>query len=375
MNQKVKSLLFVGLCISFMFTIITPIHAYGGTGLKTGNKLIYEVSLVRTQNWTLEARWYNLTHPAVPHYTNYTESRARILAGTITVDILEVRTWIVDMAITYDLRDYEYYYNKYLNDSNIGNDYTGSINQTLFPNGPDVVLDIVYTSFSNQSDSFEMEVTKLTRDISSMTKYDSSVPLTSAFYTDVSSGNDYCSFWIYPDAKSGEFYQFMHVGMILELIGDYESPNFGDSGNLAYEIEGSMTYNAPAGGKGNTQKVWIARYEPASSALSPGLSYHAFTVDLDNYRNEFLFDQSSGVLLQYRRSYVLEPFAVIRQSSSPNTEISATLDPFNTEFTMTLQKGSKVSLGISLLAAILMWIFIPAGIIAVVVILLRRQRT
>ncbi|MHA1650845.1 MAG: hypothetical protein ACTSYB_11675 [Candidatus Helarchaeota archaeon] len=357
----------MGIFLSLLVIGVSPIRAYGDTGLRTGDRLIYDVSLIRTQNWTIEGRWDNLTHPGVWHYTNFQESRARIIVGVIIVDILEVRMWDVDMRITYELSSFEYFYDRFLDDDDPTNDYSGSINQTLYPSGPPINLTLTYTSFWNQSDSFELEVNKLTRDIEEMTKYNTSVALSTALFGLVSAGTDHISFWIYPDAKSGEPYSFAHIGMFLELIGDYD--NWGTTGDTQFEIEGSRIYYPPAGGKGFTQRVWICNYESPPDQGTP----HSHTVDLANYVNEFLFDQDTGILLQYRRSYRLLPYDIIRFSSTPNTPIQ-TDDLYNLEFTMTLRSDSKVWLGLSYLGEILLWIFIPVGIIAIIIIFLKRRR-
>jgi hypothetical protein len=198
-----------------------------------------------------------------------------------------------------------------------------------------------------------------------MTGYSLSAPNSTAFYTPVSAGSDYCSFWIFPDARSGETYQFMHAGISLELIGDYQHRSA--SGNLAYEIEGSRTYYPPAGGKGYMQTVWVANYDATAAQLTTFSATHAYTVDLKKYVNEFLFDQDTGILLQYHRSYRVFPF-FIRQSSSPNTPLDANTDIYNLEFTMTLLDSSNVSLGLPVFGAILLWVLIPVGIVAVIAI-------
>jgi len=371
MNRKLTSLLLIGFCLSFMALFVTPTQAHGSTGLKTGDVLPYDVSCVRSQDWTIEGRWYNTTAPAVPHYTNFTESRQRTIEGTITVDVEAVRQTDVGLRITYDLHSYEYYWNRALNDSTPANDYTGSWNQTQYPDGPPIIETITYTSNWNYSDSFEVEIDKIARDFLTMTGYDAAVALSTTFYSTVSAGTDLCSFWIYPDAILGETYSFMHVGILLELIGEYE--DFAASGSTAYQIEGSRTYYPPGGGKGLMQPVWVAKYDATIAGLTPAFTPdHPYTIDFKKYVNEFLFDQDTGILLQYHRTYRVSPF-FIQFTSSDNTPIDPNNDIWNLEFTMTLQDDSTVWLGLGILEIILICVLVPVGII--VIILIYRWRT
>jgi hypothetical protein len=334
--------------------------------LTAGNVLQYDVSCVAFQDWTIEGRWYNYTAPSVPHYTNFTESRQRIIDGTVTVDVQSVRLYDVELRVTYDLHYYQHYWDRALNDSLPASDYSGFWNQTLYPNGPPINETYAYTSYWNRSDTFEIEINKLSRDFNTMTQYSASATLSTAFYSQVGSGTDYCSFWIFPDAESGETYSFCHIGVLLELIGDYQ--HYTASGNPTYQIEGSRTYYPPGGGTGLMQPVWVVTYEATIAELTSfNTPDHPYTVDYDHYVNEFLFDQDTGILLQYHRTYQVLPF-FIRVTSSDNTPLDASNDIYNLEFTMTLQTNSNVWLGIGLLETILLCVLIPAGIIAVILI-------
>ena len=364
MNRKVKSLILVGFCLSFLPLLMTSAWAYGDTGLKSGQKLIYEVSIVRTQEWTIRGRWENLTNPGIFHYTLFQESRRRTISGTITVDILEVRQYDVDLRVSYDLRDYEEFWDTYLNDTLPGDDYNGDINQTLYPNGPYVNTTLYTTLLWSNSDTFEMEVSKLTLVIEEITKYDAGVTLSNNFVATV---NEHCSFWIYPDAKMGEPYRFRHIGMFLEKTGDYD--NFGSSGDLTYEIEESRIYLPPAGGAGSTQPVWVVNYEVQPDNMGTS---HAHTLDFGSYVNEFLFDKNTGILLQYRRVYRILPYDIIEFPGSP---ISDSNDLYNLEFTMTLMAGSRVWLKVSVLGAVLLGIFISIGTIIVIRKIYKRRRS
>lgn len=371
MNRKVKGLLLISFCLSFMAGFVTPARAHGDTSLTAGNVLNYAVLLVQSQDWTIEGRWYNLTAPSVPHYTNFTESRKRTIDGTLTVDVIAVRLYDVELHVTYDLHYYTDFWDRTLNDSTPANDYTGTWNQTRYPAGPNIIsYNVAHTSSWNYTDTFDLEINKLTRDFNSMTGYGSAT-LSTDFYTSVSTGNDYCSFWIFPNADLGETYAFMHVGMIQELIGDYQ--HYTASGNPVYQIENTRTYYPPGGGKGFMQTVLVASYDATLAELTSYSATHAYTVDYKNYVNEFLFDQDTGVLLQYHRSYRVMPF-FIRQSSTPNTPLQQNTDIYNLEFTMTLQESSNVWLGIGLLETILLWVLIPVGIIVVIAILYWRSR-
>ena len=376
MNQKVKGLLLIGF---FMFFIISflpavPVMAYGDTALKTGQRLVYDVSVIRTQQWTINGTWYNTTNPSIRHYKTFNELRTRTIYGTITIDILEVRIYTVDMRISYNLHSYQQFWDSFLNDSTPANDYTGQYNTTRDPAGPHINTTLYKTWFWNQTDSFELEVSKLTLVIGQMTKYNASVALTSAFYNLITtSPADYCSFWIYPDAKSGETYKFSHIGLLFEMTGDYDgwTPS-SNQAPLSYEIEGARIYSAPPGGIGDVQWVHVANYE-----IQPDKSTtHTHTRDLKNYVNEFLFDEDTGILLQYHRVYRILPYAIIGEFSSPNSPISASGDLYNLDFKMTLIEGSDVDLGLSNTAVILLWIFIPIGIIAAIVVIfyIRRPR-
>jgi len=363
MNRKIISLLLIGFCFSFMALFVTPTQAHGDTSLAGGNVLHYDFSLVQSQDWTIQGRWYNTTVPAVPHYTNFTESRMRTVVGTITVDVLAVRLFDVDLRVTYDLHNSSKFWDRSLNDSLPAQDYTGSWNQTRYPAGPNINETIRYTSYWNYSDSFELEVNKLTRDINTMTDYSASAPLSTKFYTRVSGGDDFCSFWIFPNALAGESYAFVSVGLFLELIGDSQHWT-APTNNPIYEIENTRTYFPPGGGAGLMQTVLVAKYDATLAELTTYSATHAYTVDYKNYVNEFLFDQDTGVLLQYHRSYRVLPFFI----TNPTAPLNELTDIYNLEFTMTLQTNSNVWLGIGLLETILLCVLIPVGIIAVILI-------
>ena len=369
MNQKEKGIILIGLCFFLIASILpaVPVVAYGDTALKTGQRLVYDVSVERTQQWTINGTWYNTTNPAIRHFTLFNESRTRTIFGSITVDILEVRLYTVDLRISYDLNSRQQFWDSFLNDSTPANDYTGTYNTTRDPDGPHINTTLYTTWFWNQTDSFELEVNKLTLAIGLMTKYNASVALTSTFYSLVTTSPvDYCSFWIYPDAKSGETYKFSHLGLLFEMTGDYDgwSPA-ATQAPLSYEIEGSRIYSAPSSGIGDAQWVHVANYE-----IQPDKSTtHTHTRDLDNYVNEFLFDKDTGILLQYHRAYRILPYAIIGEFTSPTTPISPTGDLYNLDFKMTLRQGSIVELGLSNTDVILLWVFIPVGIIAVIVVI------
>lgn len=366
-----KSVLLISFYLSFLALFVPPTQAHGETSLAAGNVLLYDVSCVFSQDWTIEGRWNYSSSPGVLHYTNFTESRQRTIDGTVTVEVTAVRLYDVDLRISYDLHYYQRFWDRTLGDSNLGSDYFGSVNQTLQPNGPNIVEVYTYTSYWNYSDSMEAEISKLTRDFNSFTGYSVIMPLSAALNTQVVNGDDYCSFWIYPDAQAGENYAFCHAGVLLELIGDYQ--HYSASGNPSYEIEGSRTYYPPGGGKGFMQSVWVADYDASIYELTTFSASHSYTVDFPKYVNEFLFDQDTGILLQYHRTYRVLPF-FIRYSSSPNSPLDATNDIYNLEFTMTLRDSSNVWLGLSLLDTILLCVLIPVGLIAVIYIYYRRRR-
>jgi len=259
------------------------------------------------------------------------------------------------------------FWDTYINDSQKSNDYQGTVPQSSYPHGPYINKTRYQTWFYNSSDSFELKVNKLTLAITQMTKYNASVTNTTTFNTLVTTGGiDYCCFWTYPNIQAGETYKISHIGLVLEMFGDID--NFKNvAGATRYLIRGSRQYSAPGGGIGDTQQVMVARNESMPDKAG---TLHTHILNLNSYVNEFLFDQDTGILLQYHRVYNVRPYPLISRYVFPgsNKSLSATNDMYDLDFTMTLSSGSNVDLGLSNTAVILLWVFIPVGIVAAIAI-------
>ncbi|MBD3230260.1 MAG: hypothetical protein GF329_18925 [Candidatus Lokiarchaeota archaeon] len=363
--------LYIILIIGFSI-LIPPGNALGNTSLTQGSKMVYNINAIRTQNWQINGTWENISASGIiDGWMLLNESRVKRLTGSITVTVLGVRYSVVDLQVSYDLKDRMTETSQQINDSTDSlTYYRAQINYSEHSVSNRIVEDTTETSLANYSDSFEMEVDIRTREILEIYQYNSTEVLSDDFFTFVDGDTVYCSYWIFPDSARGDEYKLSHAGLNHELRGDLQ--NYLELGNgfgdwLTYEIESGGIYIPPSGIVGAFQQTWIASYESVPSP-DTGSREHDFTIDLDKYSNEFIFDADTGVLLQYHRVFKIEPFDIIDEDDpgNENQPIYEFNDMYNLDFNMYLASGSFVNIGLSLL-----WIIIlTVGIIVVAIVLI-----
>lgn len=381
MKKELKYSFLISMILVLTCTpLITQVNALGNTALVQGNKLIYTVNANRSQEWQINGTWENASAPG-PYvgWIFLNESRYKTMTGTITLEILGVRYSVVDLRLTYDLKDKTSWTTCKINDTAGTPDYYGNIvNLTIYPDIPQIVENTTETIL-NYSDSFELEVDIRTRRILDMYKYNATETLSLDFYNFITVDTVYSTYWIYPDSAIGDKYDFSHAGLNHELRGDMQNYyGLGDSGvqdSLEYEIENGGVYVAPSGGVGGFQSTWIANYEDIGDPDIGTPKQHPYTIDLDSYVNEFIFDADSGILLQYHRVFKIEPFDLIEEGDPGNEDLPIYEgdDMYNLDYNIYLSWGSVANIGLDIITLTILIIAIIAGVIVIIYLYMKKR--
>jgi len=350
--------------------LILPVSALGNTSLVAGNKLVYTLNANRSQEWQINGTWENMSAPGtIVGWVLLNGSRIKLFTGTISVNVIGVRYSVVDLQIIYYLRETTTTILQQINDSTgTLQYYRAPINLSQYTGLPPIVSTTTRT-INNYSDIFEMEVDIRTRQVVDMHGYNNSEALSLDFYNFVTFDTAYCTYWIYPDSAIGDKYLMSFAGLHHELRGDMLNYlGLGDGGYpdfLQYEIEQSTWYTAPPQGLGGFQNVWIATYEIVHTP-DTGSRIHPYTLDLQSYVNQFIYDSDTGVLLKYHRIFKIKPYDLIDETKPGNEKnpIYESNDMYNLDYQLYLSYGSIIFLGLAPIVIIIIII----GVIAIVVI-------
>ncbi|MHA1251820.1 MAG: hypothetical protein ACTSRP_17655 [Candidatus Helarchaeota archaeon] len=359
---------------------ILPVNALGNTSLTIGNKLVYTLSANRSQDWKINGTWEDVGAPGtIVGWVLLNESRTKLFTGTITVLVLGVRYSVVDLQITYNLRDTTTTISQQINDSTgTLQYYRAPINISEYPNLPPIVTTTTKTMLT-YSDSFEIEVDIRTRRVLEMYKYNASELLSLDFYNFVTYDTVYCTYWIFPDSTIGDKYLMSFAGLNHELRGDMQNYlGLGDGGyadSLQYEIERSTWYFAPSNGLGGFQNVWIATYEFVHTPDTSS-QIHPYTIDIKSYLNEFIYDADTGILLQYHRVFKIEPYNIIDENQPGNEKnpIYENADMYNLDYKLYLSFGSIINLGLAPIVIIIIIIGVIAAVIVILYLYFKKRR-